>query len=177
MKIKKRQLSGDTLFEMYRDPNFGNSLLHQAILHDDVQKFQFFIQFDGLLNSINDAEEAPLHICAQQRKVEFGLALLERKPDLNLRNIIGYTPLVQAIVSKSYELFEAIVDMDATDLLIRDKWRYTAIHHALESPSQVFITRLKPLLYNKGISYKVVGTPERDKSNFVKIFINDTNRN
>ncbi|XP_023220588.1 E3 ubiquitin-protein ligase MIB1-like [Centruroides sculpturatus] len=85
----------------------------------------------------------PLHILAKGKEddVETVEIFLSGKPDVNVRNHLGETPLATAINNGNYKMALAILKHDV-DLGIRDRYECTALHHAARKNSVLLVAKL-----------------------------------
>ena len=121
MKIKKRNIEGLNLFSYYRNVN-GNTLLHEAVENNDLDAVRYCASHEKLIDAQNDCGETALHLCAQTDNVECAKILIESGCEIEPRNELGWTPLMQAVLSKSIKMIEYLLSVDKKTVFYKKKW-------------------------------------------------------
>ena len=97
----------------YQKGDFNNSLLHKAILTDDVDLFKQRIKKKDELNFANQKGETPFILAAKLHKVSFVKKLMKKKIDLNASDFLGQTALHYLVELENLKLIEALVENGA----------------------------------------------------------------
>ncbi len=72
---------------------FGFSLLHYAIMYDNIEIFNFLLEKGADINIANTNKTTPLHTAVFLRKIEIVKSLIEHGADINAKTSWGLTPL------------------------------------------------------------------------------------
>lgn|SRR5262249_30317399 len=75
----------------------NNTLLHLAVLRNQVGEVQDLLARHANVNAVNTAGMTPLHLAAKLNELEITRLLLEHRPTLTIRDGSGRTPLMWAI--------------------------------------------------------------------------------
>jgi len=75
-----------------RDEN-DNTLLHLAVLRNEIAEAQDLLSRKADVNAINSAGMTPLHLAAKFDEMQMTKLLLSKKPNLSIRDKRGLTPL------------------------------------------------------------------------------------
>uniref|UniRef100_A0A1B0DLG8 Uncharacterized protein n=1 Tax=Phlebotomus papatasi TaxID=29031 RepID=A0A1B0DLG8_PHLPP len=89
-----------------------------------------------------------------QEMLEVGKKILEYKPNPNIQNIRGYTPLLMAIVSDHEEMIELLLELDDIDLNLRTNDEKSALQFSLQTSEMPFSVPRR--LIEKGADVNVV---------------------
>lgn len=112
------------------DPN-GNSLLHVAVYHDNVELIKKAIELGANINLLNKKKQTPLHLAASKNNPKAVGILLENKA---IQNILDYkyeTPIFKAVRKGRYDAVKAFVELCA-DVKSTNTNNETLIHVAAQ---------------------------------------------
>ncbi|NXE27623.1 ANR11 protein, partial [Ardeotis kori] len=84
---------------------FGETLLHKAVAHEDVNLVHNIIKANGSVNVRDYAGWTPLHTASVEGFYGIANELLKAGADVNARGIEQITPLQDAVKEGHYEVY------------------------------------------------------------------------
>jgi len=129
--------------------------LHQAaILGDTDDIIKNLLKFNANVNILNENNQSPLHLaCGKNRVENVRLLINVNGIDLNGKDKYGFTPLLKAIASLSFESALLLLNLCSNDLDINaaDNLGNTALHYSMEENHK----EISCLLIDCGADYLV----------------------
>ncbi len=111
IKFLKKCITEDN-FDINKQNNNGQTLLHASIINGDKNLFKFLIKNGGNLNIQDNYKRTPIHYFANNLYLYHFLKnndeLLDFNP--NIQDIYGKTALHYSIIAENYFLFKFLLD-------------------------------------------------------------------
>lgn len=114
--------------------NDGNSIIHYACLSRNRGDliFKHFLDAGFDLSCINNNDDTPLMLAIVNNNCSIANFLIKEKSGINTRNIYGYTPLFQSLMSyETQQLAKSLLE-SGVDLNIKTKGGKTSLHICCE---------------------------------------------
>ena len=143
MRVRRNPIAGHNLFTTYRDLS-GNTSLHRAVENHDYEQVKFYVEYPQLINSVNYCEETPLHYCTFSDFSEAAEEILKHDADINAINSLGQTPVMLAILNRSYKTIELLLRM-RTVTVVKKGRRGKTIQEEKKVKVDPFITDYREL--------------------------------
>ncbi|XP_005110506.1 ankyrin repeat and SOCS box protein 2 [Aplysia californica] len=122
--------------------NRGWSPIHEAAHAGNTGCLEFLLRQPGVdPDWVTHAKETALILAARQGQSDAVVALINARADVDFTTNEGYTPLWEALNSKSYQCFKTLIKKDA-DVNARIYTGYTALHLAAERGSTYCVNML-----------------------------------
>ena len=130
---------------------YGNTLLHQAIILGETSYARSLIYRGADLNLKNKIGLSPLHLAVFLNNREEVTDLLKRGSNVNLKGNEGYTPLHIAAEMNNFDIARDLLQYGAKiNLKTRQKFRPAAIARIQENFDMVRFIRTKGTYQNMG---------------------------
>jgi len=143
----------------------GNTVLHWAVDQDFPEITRYLIDEAGApLESVNNAQQTPLHLAAQQGKLEQLRLLISRGADVGATDRERMTPLHFAVQEEHVEVLRELLGSGA-DADLRDRNGNAPLHLAINHERPQFLR----ILLNHGAD---VEAQDRDRQTPLHVAIN-----
>ncbi|XP_058512168.1 ankyrin repeat domain-containing protein 31 [Ochotona princeps] len=126
-----------TLSSINRRNVFGENLLYQAVLHNDVDLVHHFIKKGANVNQPSYAGWTALHEASMGGFYKMAYELLKGGADVNIRGAYQITPLQDAVINGHYKVAELLLMNGANPLLMSNNGK-----SALDEASDVHMKQL-----------------------------------
>jgi len=95
-----------------------------------------------IINQCNFSMESAINIAAKQQDINSFKLLYTLQPNINYKNIFGFTPLLYAIKYDNNDIFELLIDIDDLDINCQDLDGLTPLMYAIKKNNNNFIYKL-----------------------------------
>lgn len=138
----------------------NNTLLHYAVLADDLNSVKTLIEARADMDIQNDNGDTPLHIAIRNTDQEISEFLIKKGADLEIANDDGDYPIHLAIHENRYKTLGLLIKKGA-DLESKDGFKDTALQSAIEDDAT---SHILTLLIKNGASKKHI---DKKKLNYM----------
>ncbi|MGQ3889833.1 ankyrin repeat domain-containing protein [Legionella sp. CNM-1927-20] len=158
VKYLEELLANNILLLDLRD-HYGNTLLHLAIMNEDVVVVKFLLENGALVNVVNGAGAYPLHFAARRGNLDLVNLLIAYEANIDCVNKMQESPLYTATLFQHREVVNALLEKRANPNH-RNKELRTPLHVASIQGDEEIIALL--------IQHKAI-VDAQDEKNFTPI--------
>ena len=121
----------------------GMSLLHYAIVFDNLEIFDLLIENYININIQDARGETPVHYCIVNNKMGYLKNLIRHKADLSIKNADGQTPLFKACYLGREEMVYLLLESTNFNLYERDAKNETVFMALIRSRNLTLLSKLQ----------------------------------
>ncbi|XP_023692275.2 uncharacterized protein [Paramormyrops kingsleyae] len=143
MVLRSKTPKNLSLSRVNRRNRFGETLLHLAVMDEDIHLVREILKVGACANKADYAGWTPLHVAAATSHYGIVVTLLEAGAVVNFSGDKGVTPLHDAIESGNYKIVELLLSSGANPLQRMDDGR-SALDMTMDACLRKLIERYQP---------------------------------
>ena len=142
-KLKKNDYN---LLKLFTPGTSGN--IHKAVKLDDLKSVITLLEEKPELKDKRDQfDRVPLHIAVENGNREMIKQILSYEPDINIKQVDGYTPLQTALINGKVKIAKLLIKQGA-DVKETDNLGMTPLHYAVDRSYKSIVK----ILIEKGVN-------------------------